>query len=309
MSFLVELPVGLYNKGAFASFQATSEFDFRTARALMWMSQLAYDTAHPDKIKTICDAWELARPLVVEHGAPLPIQHTRGIIAEGHGALIIAFTGTDPLVPANWFTDLDFTLSAGNLHRGFEAAAGVVWDQVRTVLASRTDQPVFIAGHSLGAALAAVTADRMLAELNSRPTAIYTYGMPRVGDAEFARRYNDTLGGATYRLVHGNDIVPTVPPSSLNFRHVGRLLTCPQGGPFPADARPSDSFTDDPPFVRTLGGGLQQGVTDFLAGRLQPSFRADRLGRMTELLPPPIADHLPDRYCHALDAMFRAPPD
>ena len=122
------------------------------------------------------------------------------------------------------------------------------------------------------------------------------------GGADFAARYNDTLGTATFRLVHGDDIVPTVPPSSLGFRHVGRLLTCARAGAFAKDAQPTADLTDDPPFVRSLVSGLQQGVLDLFAGRLQPSFRDDDLGRLSGLLPPPIADHLPDRYLHALDA-------
>jgi len=37
------------------------------------------------------------------------------------------------------------------------------------------------------------------------------------GGEDFAKRYNDTLGNITYRLVHGADIVATVPPSRLAF--------------------------------------------------------------------------------------------
>jgi hypothetical protein len=89
----------------------------------------------------------------------------------------------------------------------------------------------------------------------------------------------------------------------LGFRHVGRLLTCPRAGTFAKDARPTADFPDDPPFARALASGLQQGMLDLFAGRLQPTFRADALGRMSGLLPPPIADHLPDRYVHALDGV------
>ena len=120
--------------------------------------------------------------------------------------------------------------------------------------------------------------------------------------ARIFRDGHDTLGAATFRLVHGDDIVATVPPSSLGFRHVGRLLTCARAGAFAKDAQPTADLTDDPPFVRSLVSGLQQGVLDLFAGRLQPSFRDDDLGRLSGLLPPPIADHLPDRYLHALDA-------
>jgi hypothetical protein len=47
--------------------------------------------------------------------------------------------------------------------------------------------------------------------------------------------------------------------------------------------------------------GLQQGLQDLFALKPQPSFRDDALGRMSGLLAPPIADHLPDRYWHACE--------
>jgi len=49
-----------------------------------------------------------------------------------------------------------------------------------------------------------------------------------------------------------------------------------------------------------LKAGLQQGLSDLFKLQLQPTFRDDPLGRMSGLLAPPIADHLPDRYCNAL---------
>jgi hypothetical protein len=303
MSFLVELPLELYSAIAFADFKPGANFHLGTARALMWMSQLAYETAHPDKINSICARWGLVRPRILTGTErTLSLTRTRGVVAEGHGACIFAFAGTDPLVPANWFTDFDITVTPGAIHRGFEAAAGAVWEGVLQALAARREQPVFLTGHSLGAALAAITADRALADANLRATAVYGFGMPRCGDADFAARYNDTLGAATFRLVHGDDIVATVPPSVLGFRHVGRLLTCARAGMFAPDAPPAADFSDAPPFARALASGLQQGMLDLFAGRLQPSFRNDPLGRLSGLLAPPIADHLPDRYLHALDA-------
>jgi triacylglycerol lipase len=302
MSILVELPLELYNRKAFADFKPVADFDLGTARAMAWMSQLAYETAHPDKIATICDAWDLRRPRIIASppGAGLPVVSTRGIVAEGHGATILAFAGTDPLVPANWFTDFDVKVSPDNVHRGFEAGAAAVWDQVRDALAGRAEPTLLITGHSLGAALAAVTANRVLLDLALRPAAVYGFGMPRAGGQEFAARYNDTLGAITYRLMHGEDIVASVPPSRLGFRHVGRLMRCARAGTF--SGAPAADCTDDRPFMASLVTGLRQGLLDLFAGRLQPTFRDDTLGRLSGFLAPPIADHLPDRYCHALDA-------
>jgi triacylglycerol lipase len=302
MSILVELPLELYNRNAFAGFKPIADFDLGTARAMAWMAQLAYECAHPDKIAAMCEAWGLRRPRIIASAPTVgpPVQQTRGIVAEGHGATILAFAGTDPLVPANWFTNFDVKVTPDNVHRGFEGAAAAVKDQVRDALAARTERTLLIAGHSLGAALAAVTADRALLDLGLRATAVYGFGMPRAGGQEFAHRYNDTLGATTYRLMHGEDIVASVPPSALGFRHVGRLLRCARATHFAG--APLADCTDDPPFASALVAGLRQGLLDLFSGRLQPTFRDDTLGRLSGFLAPPIADHLPDRYCHALDA-------
>jgi triacylglycerol lipase len=317
MSMLVELPEGLYQRDVFAMFTAITPYSLGTARAMAWMSQLAYETAHPDKIKSICRLWDLDLLQIIANdnagGSGLLKIHTRGVIVKGHGAVIMAFAGTDPLVPANWISDFDVGLNVafntgsgrgvtpGPVHRGFDRAFDAVSDQVTLALAERGTEPLLITGHSMGGALAVVAADHCLAENGVRATAIYTFGMPRVGDEAFATRYNDSLGATTYRLVHGDDIVATVPPSRLGFRHVGRLIGCARGGHFAPD-QPASEFSNEPQFVSSLMSGLQQGLRDLFALRLQPTFRDDALGRMSGLLAPPIADHLPDRYLHACEA-------
>ena len=320
MSILVELPERLYQRDAFASFAAVAPFSLGTARAMAWMSQLAYETAHRDKIESICRLWDLRLLQIIANGdgdgSGFFKIRTRGVIVKGHGVIIIAFAGTDPLVPANWISDFDVGLSIGFnagldagpglevkpglVHRGFDRAFDAVSEQVTQALAARGAQPVLITGHSMGAALAVIAADHLLSEENLRATAVYAFGMPRVGDEDFSVRYNDTLGANTYRLVHGDDIVATVPPSRLGFRHVGRLISCARGSHFAPD-QPTLEFSDEPQLVGSLISGLQQGVRDLLALKPQPFFRDDALGRMSGLLVPPIADHLPDRYWHACE--------
>ena len=104
---------------------------------MAWMSQLAYET-RTSKIERICALWGLRRPRASRIQASLtpPFIRTRGLVVEGHGATIFAFAGTDPLVPANWFTDFDVKLTPGavmaaevtpgNVHRGFERGVSAV---------------------------------------------------------------------------------------------------------------------------------------------------------------------------------------
>ena len=61
MSILVELPPDQYDRRAFAKFNETSTgFDLDIARAMMWMSQLAYETHVPDTINRISPFWDLS---------------------------------------------------------------------------------------------------------------------------------------------------------------------------------------------------------------------------------------------------------
>jgi triacylglycerol lipase len=313
MSILVELPERLYPADTFSKFAPIAPYNLGTARAMAWMSQLAYETRHPDKIELICSRWELKRPRIIANdtnGEPELLQiRTRGVIVTAHGATVIAFAGTDPLVPANWFSDFDvglnlgprLKLTPGPVHRGFDKAFDAVSAQITEALAEPGAEPLLITGHSMGAALAVIAADRCLSEKNVRATAVYAFGMPRVGGEDFAGRYNEKLGAATYRLVHGDDIVATVPPSQLGFRHVGRLIRCARGSHFTADP-PAAEFSDEPQFGGALVGGLQQGARDLLALQPQPAFRDDPLGQMSRFLLPHIGDHLPDRYWHACEA-------
>jgi triacylglycerol lipase len=313
MSVLVELPLRFYeaNRDAFAAFKPVAPFNIGTARAMAWMSQLAYETAHRDKVEQVCGLFDLHLIEIIandsDSGFELLPLHTRGVIAEGHGATIVAFAGTDPLIPVNWITDFNVGLrfrfnervTPPLLHRGFETAFKSVASDVTRVLASRGETPVLVTGHSMGAALAVIAADHLLSEQNLRATAVYGFGVPRVGDQDFASRYNETLGSTTYRLVHGSDIVGSVPPSSFGFRHVGLLIRCARGTQFAAEP-PLPEFSDEPQFRDSLLDGFQEGVSDLFGLQLQPVIRDDVLGQMSRLLLPHFGDHLPDRYLRAL---------
>jgi len=304
MSVLVELPEEEYSATAFADFAPATGFSIGTARAMAWMSQLAYETRWPDKIARVGRMWGLdsVRPLEVPVESILPLSDTRGILATGGGAAIIAFAGTDPLSLRNWISNLYLGRPSADVHEGFQAAAAVAWADVGTVIEQcvADDRPLFIAGHSLGAAIAIVTADRACSEKNLRRAEVHLFGAPRAGKAEFVDRYNSSLGATTYRFVHGEDIVPTVPPVEWGFHHVGRFLQCERGGRFDPARLLDRVDSDEPSPGDDFVSGIALRVRDLFAGPLSPTSRNDALGRLSQLLAPSIADHLPDRYCHAL---------
>jgi triacylglycerol lipase len=304
MSILVKRPEDQYCPTAFAKFSAAKPNILNNARAMMWLSQLGYETDCPKKVERIGQLWQLASIECFHEPARsvLRISNTRGVIAEMDAVTIICFAGTDPLSLPDWIADLRIQKSADELHQGFSDAVDAVWkDHLEPVFAAvqAAGRALMFAGHSLGGALAVVAAERALQEGKMQKADIYTFGMPRVGTAAFTDQY-EKLADTTYRFIHGQDIVPTVPPTELGFLHVGHHLHCSSGEKF--------VLNDD------LGGtGEEAGAADgeilgdfideFRRLAALPSFvsfRKDPLGQVSRFLPPGIGDHLPDRYCNAL---------
>lgn len=303
MSKLVELPEDHYSDVAFSDFEPAAAFHHATARALSWVCQLAYES-NAAKIARIAARWGVDRvqPFQQDADRLMSLSASRGLLIERGAILIVAFTGTDPAVVPNLITDLDARRSPAGLHSGFEMAAAAIWDVVAPTLMAARDagRPVVITGHSLGGALAIVTAHRALHELALTPAAIYTYGMPRVGDAQFAQSFNRALGVTTYRMVYGTDVVPTLPGQSLGFSHVGRRLHCARAGRFDAAAIENEPGGEEPGSANGVLSSFMDGVRRLFAGPLSPTVRTDLLGILYRRLPPGVADHLPDRYFTAL---------
>jgi hypothetical protein len=295
---------------------APAFFLLATARTLAWAAQLAYETADEAKFSRILFrwGWDLQAVIAGNFNSVLPISTTNGFVGRAGNATIIAFTGTEPENLLQWVRN--FTIGADEgVHEGFEAGVAAVWaEHVQPHIAAATD--LYITGHSLGGALSAVAAARLCREMpeaTAKLRTVCTLGMPRVFTGASARAYDDTrlgadatLGQRTFRLIHGADIVPHVPPSiaHLDYRHVGRALSCQRGGRFdplamqPPGAEPADG--DSPLSIKALlGGGPSAGEDDM------PRFPAARAGVAfaIDALPRAIRDHLMDGYLRALGAL------
>ena len=161
---------------------------------MAWMSQLAYETRFPDKIKRIATGWELGDVRVLQQPAKstLPLSNTHAVLATAKDAMIIAFAGTDPLDLLNWISDFYLGRVDADVHQGFEDAADAVWTDVGAAIerCMNDGRALFIAGHSLGAAIALVIADRARQEKALQHAEVYVFGSPRVGRDDFVSRYN-----------------------------------------------------------------------------------------------------------------------
>ena len=89
--------------------------------------------------------------------------------------------------------------------------------------------PIFVTGHSKGAAEAVLFALELQRQ-NLPIASVYLFGCPRVGNLIFRNIYNSVLYEETFRIVNENDIVPRVPGVLLGYRHCGQEIFLPVGG-------------------------------------------------------------------------------
>ena len=130
--------------------------------------------------------------------------------------ITIAFRGTEP----DEFNDIKADLKAtkhNGYHEGFYIEYMKLHDKIKDKvddLLEKKERPLYIAGHSLGGAMATVCACHW-------PNAheVYTYGAPRA----LSRRRAKELKVPHKRHVNNNDVVPKVPPALLFYKHHGEL--------------------------------------------------------------------------------------
>ena len=317
MSILIELPEALYlhQRPTFQS--GDTKFNSGTARAMAWTAQLAYETDDLDKVRRILAnwGWTLRGHLAGRISSVLPLTSAKGFIAAHDGVNILTFAGTEPTSLADWILDFSIHMDADGVHAGFESGVDAVWDTISDVLGAGGSAPadkLFITGHSLGGALSAVAALRLAKHQDvdlDRILGVYTFGMPRTGNDVFAQDYRTIAGGGlasrTYRMIDGADIVPQIPPpeAPFSFRHIGCALACMHGALFEPAGLIPDTPELAPPGQSALLG-LLQALFRTPPTRDLPGFPGNALAAVIiDNLPPPIRDHLKDRYLRAFGVL------
>ena len=299
MGKLSQINPDKYAPKAFSAFTPQADFTLGNAVAMAWMSQLTYEATDPHDPKGIVAAvgkrWDLEASVFTQpFSSILPLTSVRGVIAVNRTAIVVAFAGTEPLTPSDYITDFQAKLGPNDTHPGFQAAADAAWPAIKPAIEAAGGKPLFLAGHSMGGALAFLTGFRAVSE-RINVTAVYTIGAARCGGAVFANAY--PLGNVTYRLVHGDDMVTALPPKlPLGYQHVGRMLFCRRGERFSGDAL-SPVGEDDRRFDKALLAPLGDWFEDLT--RHYP-LRSRVIDLLFRALPPGIADHVPDSYLKAL---------
>ena len=133
---------------------------------------------------------------------------------------VLCFRGTEPDELSDVLADLnafpDKGIMGGYVHNGFQNEVEKLWPDLKSHYIENGDKKhFFITGHSLGGAMSTIAASRFDDDVDC----LYTYGSPRVGTKSFIK----TIKCPHYRHVNNNDIVTSVPPTLMLYRHHGTL--------------------------------------------------------------------------------------
>jgi hypothetical protein len=194
-------------------------------------------------------------------------------------SLIYVFRGTQPTQLSDIEADIKFRKiesqeGVGKVHRGFKEALDLIWDDlishhnthitVRNVITRNSVRNIYLAGHSLGAALATLAGGRF----GSADYEGYTYGSPRVGNANYRAAFLPKF----YRHRNNNDIVTRHPIRLIGFRHIGELKYFAESGRMVDSSKATWGYM----FIQWIKG-MSKGITQWEID----SF----------------SDHLMDNYC------------
>lgn len=197
-------------------------FSVRTAYWMAWLSLQGYKSrrAGPELRKA-----GFTRASVIEDRATGLL----GFVASTTDFTVVSYSGSADV--KDWIHDLTFNQIRdeewgfpGRFHRGFYKAIQGRWRAILDEAARQSaGRPIYVTGHSLGGAMAFLTAAR-LADAGLPVASVYTFAAPRVGDDEFATRYEQLLGSRTWRFNNNEDVIPHLGPSAVSAPEFSRLF-------------------------------------------------------------------------------------
>jgi hypothetical protein len=167
----------------------------------------------------------------------ISVDNTQVYVAENDRSIVVAFRGSEApttldglkdwlLTNANNYLILpegragtDFAAAGvgARFHRGFLEALEMVWEPLRAAVdqAQKTkERPLWITGHSLGGALALLSAWRFQRNFIGVHE-IITFGAPMIGNDAAAKAFEREFPGKIFRYVDLDDVVPHLPTVSL----------------------------------------------------------------------------------------------
>jgi hypothetical protein len=145
--------------------------------------------------------------------------------------IVLGYRGTVDIV--NWLYNLDISMVGANLpypyneagfHNGFNDMTNALLPATTTALknavAKYPNHKVVFTGHSLGGAIASLTAYKLAQRgvISWNKINVLTYGQPRIGDPDFAA-YLNTKPWTSTRVTSYADLVAISPGRFLGYGH------------------------------------------------------------------------------------------
>lgn len=157
-----------------------------------------------------------------------------GFVASRADVTAIAFRGTE--TRGEWLEDFDGLalpnlFGKGMVHQGFQDQYAKLRATILAALAKvYLPGPLWLTGHSLGAALATLCASDVEIVGGRGGTLAYTWAGPRVGWHDYAGWFKTQVPNF-FRIVNEWDVVPRVPPAANGYEHVGTEILIDGGRP------------------------------------------------------------------------------
>jgi triacylglycerol lipase len=250
----------------------------RMAWVLASMSDLVYDLFEEKdgKAKELLIAKLEGGGFEWVDGFTDPDTDTQAFLVKTREYAVLAFRGTEIRKRQDVKTDIAASMVSiieGRVHTGFIDAYKSIEPQIEASIKKVKDLPLYITGHSLGAALATIATQYLERNhvIRDQIAACYTFGSPRVGNNQFDQEFKSAI----YRVVNTADIVTVIPLLAMGYIHIG-------------DVR----------FLETSTGNVKRAIPIiprtifFLAGIIR-------------LFGPWVYDHGIDRYREKLSAIAR----
>jgi predicted lipase len=141
------------------------------------------------------------------------------LVNETQNELIITIEGTDTL--SNWIDNLSIGLKKNDIHKGFYRYSTQCVRKYNLIdVVKKNEKPLYICGHSLGAAAATVILFKLAMHVRDKECYLILFGSPKPGGKMFSQEFAKRLPNVNvYNYQNPKDFVCKF-PMFFGFSHI-----------------------------------------------------------------------------------------